>query len=236
VHYIFTFIIVILRFLNKNISRLKPFIILLSLSPGINLFYRYKTDQLGINGLEDLLHTSGYWAMTLFILVLSATPLRRICSYLMILSKEPYGKRLSDWNWIIKCRRLLGVVSYCYAAVHFYIFYYFELDTDFTELVFEIEERPFILMGLISLTLLTPLFLTSTDFSMRLLKKNWRRLHRLMYPVSLSIIAHYIWLTKPGIYDPYPYALTILFLLSFRVMAYFNVIVNRKDDGMESKR
>jgi len=236
VHQIFLPIIVILRFINQQITYLKPIILLISLSPAIDLFYRFKTDQLDINGLEELLHTTGYWAMFLFILVLAATPSRRIFSYLMILSKEPYGKRLSDWNWIIKCRRLLGVVSYCYAVTHFYIFYYYELDTQFSELVYEIEERPFIAMGLVSLVLLTPLFLTSTDFSMRFLKKNWRRLHRLMYPISLAIAAHYIWLSKSGVYDPYPYVLMIVFLLSFRAMGHFKVIFRRHDDGMESKR
>jgi len=235
-NHVFTPIIFILRFLNRHIGRLKPLFLALSLYPAAALFYRYQTDQLGINGLEDLLHTTGYWAMIIFILVLAITPLRRMCSWLMILSKELYGKRLSDWNWLIKLRRMLGVVSFIYAAAHFYIFYYFELDTDFAELIYEIEERPFILMGLASLLMLVPLFLTSTNASMKLLKKNWRRLHRLMYPISLTIAAHYIWLTKPGLYDPYPYAAIIVFLLLFRLMGHFKVVFNRKDDGMLSDR
>lgn len=226
----------VLRFLNSKKEFLKPLVIIFCLIPGINLAYRFQTDQLDTNGLEDLLHTTGYWAMALFILTLAITPLRRVCSYMMILSKEQYGKRLSDWNWMIKLRRAIGVISFLYAACHFYIFYYYELDSEFSELIYETDERPFIFMGLAALILLVPLFLTSTNASMKLLKRNWRRLHRLMYPIAIAIAFHYLWLTKPGVYDAYPYAFLIAFLLIFRLLAHYKLLFKRNDDGMESER
>ncbi len=225
-----------LKFLNKNTAILKVFVFAASAYPALQLLYSYKTAQLGINGLETLIHTSGFTALILFIITLAITPLRRLLSYAMILIRNQYGKRLGDWNWMVKLRRMLGVFSFLYVLLHFNIFFYFEMDFDLSELQIEVQERPYILVGLSALILLFPLFLTSTDFSMRLLKKYWRRLHRLMYPVAVLIAAHYLWLTKPGVYDAYPYVLIIFLLLIFRLLDYLKIIFKREDDGLIAKR
>ena len=226
----------LLRLLNANVASIKLFILVTSSVPAVILFYQFTNNQLGINGLEKLLKSTGYTAFLIFILTLAITPLRRIFSYASLVAHHNYGKRLGDWNWMIKIRRLLGVMSFLYALLHFFLFFYFELDLEITELKYEVEERPFILAGLLAILLLTPLFLTSTDASMRRLKKNWRRLHRLVYPIALLITLHYLWLTKPGVYDAYPYAAIVIFLLLFRVLDHFKVILKRKDDGMLSER
>lgn len=226
----------ILKWLNKKVTLIKWLVFIFSAYPGTVLIYQYQTHQLGINGLETLTRTTGYCALILFIITLAITPLRRTLSYLMILIYTQYGKRLGDWNWLIKCRRLVGVLSFIYALVHFLIFFYFELDFEISEFKYEIEEKPFIIFGFTALSMLLLLFLTSTNASMRLLKKNWRRLHRLMYPTAACIAAHYLTLTKPGVYDAYPYAILIILLLVFRVLDYFNWVFNRKDDGMVAER
>ena len=225
-----------LNILNKNVSRLKLITFLLSVLPALQLFYHYKTDQLGINGLETLLHHTGLSALVLYIITLAITPLRRIFSYTMILACKQYGKRLGDWNWMIKLRRLLGVLCFLYATLHFVIFFYFELDFEFSELYIEVEERPFILAGMVALLLLLPLFLTSTNYSMKRLKRNWRRIHRLMYPIGLIISLHYLWLSKAGVYDAYPYVFIIVLLMLFRVFDHYKIIFTRQDDGMEATR
>lgn len=226
----------VLRLLNRNVLVIKGLIFCLSIIPAIQLFYRYKTDQLGINGLETLLHTTGYSALIFYILTLSVTPLRRMLSFSMIIKGSLYGKRLGDWNWMVKIRRMLGVFSFLYALLHFVVFYYFELDLDLNELAYEVRERPFITVGLLALLSMLPLFLTSTNYSMRILKRNWRRLHRLMYPIGLMIAIHYLWLTKPGVYSAYPYALVIVLLLMFRALDHYKILFKRLDDGMASDR
>ena len=225
-----------LKLLNKHTSTLKVIVFVASVFPALRLLYLYRSDQLGINGLETLLHQSGFTALVLYILTLAITPARLVFSYAMILLKASYGKRLGDWNWMVRLRRMLGVFSFLYALLHFLIFFYFELDFVIADLWLEIGEKPFILAGLGALLMLLPLFLTSTDYSMRLLKKNWRRLHRLMYPIGLLIAAHYLWLTKPGVYEAYPYALIIVFLLLFRLLAHMKLVFVREDYGMLAKR
>jgi len=225
-----------LKYLNRNVDKLKFIAFAVSLFPGLRLTYLYAMDQLGINGLETLLHVSGFASLILFIVTLAITPARRICSFLAISINYEYGKRLADWNWMVKLRRSLGVFSFLYAVGHFLVFFYFELDFEFGSLRDEVEERPFILAGLGALILLVPLFLTSTDYSMRLLRRNWRRLHRLMYPIALLIAAHYLWLSKPGVYDAYPYAAIIGSLLLFRLLAFAKLLFTREDDGMTVER
>lgn len=226
----------LLKSLNQNVATLKVVVFSASLYPALRLLYQYHNDQLGINGLETLLHTTGFTALILYTLTLAITPARRVFSYSMILLHHGYGKRLGDWNWMVRLRRMLGVFSFLYALLHFILFFYFELDFEISELWLEVEERPFILAGMLALALLLPLFLTSTDYAMRLLRKGWRKLHRLMYPIGILIAAHYLWLTKPGVYEAYPYAAIILLLLCFRLLAYMRLIFDREDDGMIAKR
>lgn len=46
------------------------------------------------------------------------------------------------------------------------------------------------LFGILTLALLTPLFLTSNLYSMKNLGKNWKRIHKLIYPAFWLIVLH----------------------------------------------
>lgn len=48
----------------------------------------------------------------------------------------------------------------------------------------------FVIWGMIALSLAVPLFLTSNDYSLHLLKRNWARLHKLAYILPLIVLAH----------------------------------------------
>ena len=52
---------------------------------------------------------------------------------------------------------------------------------------------------------------------MRRLKRNWQRLHRLVYPASTSAVLHYFWLVKQDITQPMIYALGLTVLLGLRI-------------------
>lgn len=54
-------------------------------------------------------------------------------------------------------------------------------------------KMPYARAGVFALTALIPLALTSNRWSMRLLKKNWKRLHRLVYLAALLVVWHYAW-------------------------------------------
>jgi len=72
--------------------------------------------------------------------------------------------------------------------------------------------------GVVALLLLTPLAITSTDAWMRRLKRNWKRVHWLVYPAAISAVLHFVWLSKPGVQKPYVYAAVLLVLLGYRAV------------------
>ena len=51
---------------------------------------------------------------------------------------------------------------------------------------------------------------------MRRLGRRWQRLHRLVYPVAIFGVLHFIWLVKADLLEPLVYAALLLFLLLVR--------------------
>ena len=78
-------------------------------------------------------------------------------------------------------RRALGLYAFLYAAIHFLLFagvdYQFNLDF----ILADTGTKPFIWLGLITGLILLILALTSFQWSMKRLGKNWKRLHKLVY-------------------------------------------------------
>lgn len=174
---------------------------------------------LGANPLDRLLRTPGRWALILLLVVLTATPLRHTLVFGARHGGIRFGRRLADWNWLIRLRRPLGLASFFYALAHAAL--YLSLDAGFSgpELTSDLRDKPFILAGLGAFLLLLPLALTSTDASMRRLKRNWKRLHFLAYPAAILALLHFAWLSKPGTGDYYAYALVLGLLLGYRIAA-----------------
>jgi sulfoxide reductase heme-binding subunit YedZ len=222
------------RWLKERYRQVWWAIFLVSAIPALRLLQCYLTDDLGINPLETLLHTTGRWALIFLVISLAITPLRRGFARLARHLHARYGKRLSDWNWIIRLRRMLGLYSFFYALLHGLVYLFFDLALDWGWAIQDIREKPFILAGLASLLLLTLLAITSTDGMIRRLGRNWRRIHRLVYVVALLSLLHFWWLSKVGVYKPLPYTLIIAFLLGYRVLARYGMLIRRpSDDGME---
>jgi sulfoxide reductase heme-binding subunit YedZ len=59
--------------------------------------------------------------------------------------------------------------------------------------------------------------ITSTKRWKKRLGKNWKRLHRLIYPASILAIVHFIWLVKQGVIEPWYYAGIVVILLTLRL-------------------
>lgn len=51
---------------------------------------------------------------------------------------------------------------------------------------------PFLLAGMVALGILTILLMTSNVYSMKKMKKYWKMLHRLVYPLLLLVVIHVI--------------------------------------------
>jgi sulfoxide reductase heme-binding subunit YedZ len=182
---------------------LKTSFFILSLLPLIRLIWLGMHDDLGANPVEFITRSTGTWALVFLCITLAMTPLRLLT-----------GSAI----WI-KMRRMFGLFCFFYALLHFLIWIWLDQNFDLPAMMKDVIDRPFITMGFISFVFLIPLALTSNQWSLRSLGKNWSLLHRLVYIIAFTAIAHYWW-HKAGKNDLGTvsiYGLVILLLLTFRI-------------------
>ena len=185
----------------------KPTVFALCLLPFIWLFYRAVADQLGANPQETLIRATGDWALRFLCIVLAVTPLR-------VLSKTP---------GLARFRRMLGLFMYFYVLVHFLSYSGFDMGFDLADIVSDIIKRPFILVGALSLLLLTPLAATSFNAAIKALgAKRWQQLHKLIYAVAGLAILHFFWMRagKNDFAEVAVYAGILAVLLGWRLREY----------------
>ncbi|NNJ91890.1 MAG: sulfoxide reductase heme-binding subunit YedZ [Gammaproteobacteria bacterium] len=194
-----------LQFSRSTIKRaIKPVVFVLSLVPFSLLVYAAVTDSLGANPVEALTHQTGLWGLYFLLITLSITPL----------------KKITGMTWPVSLRRMLGLFAFFYACLHLTVYFWLDQSLLWQDIIEDIVKRPYITLGLSAWLLLLPLALTSNQFSMRLLKKNWKRLHRLVYIAALLVVVHFIWLVKADYTEPLMYLGILLFLLLTRTRIF----------------
>ena len=204
--------------------------------PGVVLLGIFHGGEPGPNPLALLLHTTGRSSLVLLTITLAVTPLRRLLTDASRFTNRRFGKRLADWNWLIRLRRQLGLWCFTYALAHAWLYCAFDLGYDWSAAWIEVREKPYLLAGVAGLLLLTVLAATSSQGMIRRLGRRWRPLHRLTYAVALLGLLHFWWLTKPGLWLPWPDTLALAVLLGYRA-ALFSGLLERWDgfDGKESR-
>ena len=171
-----------------------------ALVPAAALAYGFFTNDLTANPIDYITDTTGYTAITLLMLSLTVTPLRR----------------LSGRNELIKLRRMLGLLAFFYACLHFSTWLVLDWFFDFESMAADVVERPFITMGMATFLLLIPLAATSTAGMIRRLGRRWQQLHRLVYLAGLTAVIHFWWVVKADFREPRLFALALSILLGFR--------------------
>ena len=169
--------------------------------PAVDLVRMTLMGELGVNPIETLLHTTGEDALLMLLASLAITPIRR----------------LTGWNRLQAVRRLVGVWAFVYGVAHFCIYVALDQVGDAAAIVEDIATRPFITMGMLTLTILFVLTVTSTNGMMRRLGRNWQRLHRLVYVAVVAGVIHFVWGQKSDISEPLWWAGAAAFLLGARV-------------------
>jgi sulfoxide reductase heme-binding subunit YedZ len=118
---------------------------------------------------------------------------------------------------------MLGVWAFAYAVVHLSLYLAFDqlcyslAMCDWNGIWQDILKRKFIFMGQLAFVCMLLLALTSTAGSVRLLKKNWVRLHRIVYVAGIAGVIHFIWIQKSDYGEPLNWAFWLAGLLGFRV-------------------
>ena len=222
------------KYVKRHLVGVKRLVFVLCLVPVFILFWEFQTDQLGINKLERITRATGIWALNFQLLALTITPVRRILASWMKKISASYGKRLSDWNWLVKLRRMIGLYAFFYTCLHVLIFFWLDQGFDWYWIWREMLEKPYLFAGALAFILLIPVALSSTDKAMRTLGKNWRRLHRTVYIIGVLSVLHYIWLSKLGKDQALIYLAMLVMLLGYRVLEpYGRLFKHASDDGME---
>ena len=189
--------------MQKNIKKL---IFFLSLLPILIIFYQITFNQLGPEPVKEITHVTGNWTLRFIIIALAMTPLQKFT-------------KLNFW---ITYRRMFGLFVFFYASAHMMTYVGIDYRFDWSSISDDIIKKKFIFAGFLAWLLLVPLALTSSKRMIRLLKDKWKKLHKLVYIISLLGITHYLWLVKVVTAEPLIYLIIIVILLMLRVKAKFN--------------
>lgn len=173
-----------------------PFIIILARA------FEFMGLNFGANPVAELIDTLGKTGLNILLISLAVSPLRR----------------LSKWNVLVIYRRMLGLFAFFYISMHFFAYAVLDLQLAWTTVFNDIAERPYITVGMTALLLMIPLAITSTRGMQRRLKRNWIRLHKLVYVIGVLALTHYIWQTKLDLLEPFIYAGILIILLGERLI------------------
>jgi methionine sulfoxide reductase heme-binding subunit len=176
------------------------------------LVWRFFTGNLTVNPIQAASQRTGDIALVMLLLSLACTPAASILGI-----KEA-----------IRYRRTLGLYAFFYAALHFMIFvgldYTFRWDLIWDTLI----EKRFIVLGFSAGLILLTLAVTSFDWWKKRLRKNWKRLHRLVYLAGGLVVLHYFWAVKAGIQLPLLATWVLLGLLLIRVPTVKELLIDAR--------
>jgi len=155
---------------------------------------------LGTNPIEEIQDRFGNWGLRFIMITLAVTPLRQI----------------TNRNWLIRFRRMLGLFAFFYVLMHFLTWLILDQGLLWSAIVEDIVKRPFITLGFAAFLILSALAATSPLAARRRLGKAWQKLHNLVYVAAISGVWHYWWQVKKDISEPLIYALILATLLGYR--------------------
>src|ERR1019366_7118672 len=113
-------------------------------------------------------------------------------------------------------RRMFGLFVFFYVILHFTVYLVLDQDGKLGALWQDIVKRPYITLGMLGLSLLIPLAITSTAKAQRRLGKRWTQLHRLVYLIAILGVWHFGGKVKKHTREPLLYACGLALLLGYR--------------------
>lgn len=120
-------------------------------------------------------HDTGRWSAWLLLLALAATPLRLTFP------------RSRPAQWLVAGRRSIGVASFVYAGAHLIAYL---MRQDWERIAEDFVQTGF-WTGWMAFAIFAVLAATSNDLSVRLLRRGWKNLHRLVHLAAILVFAHW---------------------------------------------
>jgi sulfoxide reductase heme-binding subunit YedZ len=155
----------------------------ISLFPLMELAYKAYANQLTVNPIQFVEQFFGRAALNMLVVALAVTPIITV----------------TGWKKLSRHRRALGLYAFFYVLLHFLTFAVVDYGLDFREIFKLTTEKPFIILGTLAGFILLLLAITSFKYWMKLLGKNWKRLHKSVYLVGVIVIIHYAMAVKGSI-------------------------------------
>ena len=146
------------------------------------------------------MQVTGEWVMRFLALVLLATPLAR-----------------NGWPRLASYRRMLGLYVWFYATLHLLVFAQVYIGWSAEQLIEELAERPYVLVGFLAWLILVPLGITSAHAIRKTMARHWRQLHQLTYLVAVLGWFHLLWLSRSDVGDAVFYGLIFALFLGWRL-------------------
>ena len=175
-------------------------VFLTCLLPFLALARAVASNSLGPDPAEHLMHVTGEWVMRFLVLVLLATPLAR-----------------NGWPRLARYRRMLGLYVWFYATLHLLVFAQVYIGWSGDQLVEELAERPYVLVGFLAWLILVPLGITSAHAIRKKMGRHWRQLHKLTYAVVVLGWLHLLWLSRSDVGDAVIYGALFGVLFAYRL-------------------
>jgi sulfoxide reductase heme-binding subunit YedZ len=183
------------------IKYFKPFVFIVCLWPLGTIILDIYYNDLGAEPVKKIMNHFGEWTLIFICLTLTMSPLKRITN-------------LSFW---IKFRRMLGLFVFFYATVHLLTYVGLDYRFDWEPIINDVIKKKYIFIGFSAWLLLIPLAITSSQKMIKILGRNWKNLHRLVYVIAVFGSLHYIWLSKTIFFKPLIYTLIIVVLFALRI-------------------
>tara|TARA_B100000945_G_C20245392_1_gene531963 strand:+ start:255 stop:836 length:582 start_codon:yes stop_codon:yes gene_type:complete len=142
--------------------------------PFLYICYGY---YIGVLFYGEVVHLSGKISIQLLFLSLFVTPFIRSFP----------GRSFS--KWLLVSRRYFGVASFFYALMHT-IIYLNQVNN--IDRIFQDFKGLDYLSGWIALIIFMILAITSNNYSQKIMRRNWKKLHRTVYLATALIFAHWI--------------------------------------------
>ena len=134
----------------------------LCLLPFLVLLIAYFNDSLTANPIQSLTLSSGRTAVNLLTFTMACRPV----------------SNLFGLNAFFKIRIITGLYAFFYAVLHFFVFIGLDFGFNWVWILDEIQQKPFIQIGLIALILLVPLTITSINKVREKMGGSWQILQR----------------------------------------------------------
>ncbi len=180
----------------------------------VHLFAALQLVKLGIASTSErghiLSHVSGEAAMTFLLLSLVMTPL-------FLLTGKSFLPRL---------KKPLGLYAFFLSSLHLGL-YAFEEHWDVWKLWDQSLEDPSFWAAWVALLGMVPLAVTSTRGWMRRLGRRWKRLHQVVYVLSIAAVIH-VFLLEDGLEKGAFYSILLLTLLSLRLPFFRRFLAQRR--------